>query len=97
MTGSTATRHAAAPPIGRAALTTPSFWAIVVAVTAVDFVTKAMAAEQLVPRHVPHRIIGDFLRFTLAYNPGAAFGMHLGPASRWIFAMLSVISCGISD
>lgn len=91
MTASTATRQAAAPPIGRAALTTPRFWAIVVAVTALDFVSKAMAAEQLVPRHVPHRIIGDFLRFTLAYNPGAAFGMHLGPASRWIFAMLSVI------
>jgi signal peptidase II len=31
------------------------------------------------------------LRFTLAYNPGAAFGMHLGPASRWIFAALSVV------
>ncbi len=47
--------------------------------------------QHLAPRHIPHPIIGDFLRFTLAYNPGAAFGMHLGPASRWIFATLSVI------
>ena len=91
MTASTAAERKSLHPIGRAASTTPAFWAIVLVVTALDFVTKAIAAEQLVPRHVPHRIIGDYLRFTLAYNPGAAFGMHLGPASRWIFAMLSVI------
>ncbi len=91
MTASAAAHQTSSHPIGRAAATTPTFWAIVLVVTALDFVTKAMAAEQLVPRHVPHRIIGDYLRFTLAYNPGAAFGMHLGPASRWIFAMLSVI------
>ena len=60
-------------------------------VTARDAITKALAVQHLAPRHIPHRVIGDFLRFTLAYNPGAAFGMHLGPASRWIFATLSVI------
>lgn len=58
---------------------------------AFDYVTKALAVEHLMPRHMPHRIIGDVVRFTLAYNPGAAFGMHLGPASRWIFATLSII------
>ena len=94
MTATTATGQTA-EPTGRAAAYTPTFWAIVLGVTALDFVTKAMAAEQLVPRHVPHPIVGDFLRFTLAYNPGAAFGMHLGPASRWIFAMLSVIIVGV--
>lgn len=67
------------------------FWAIVAAVTTADFLSKAWAVEALSPRHVPHRIIGDVVRFTLAYNPGAAFGMHLGPASRWIFAGLSVV------
>lgn len=60
-------------------------------VTIVDAVTKALAVQHLAPRHIPHPIIGDVVRFTLAYNPGAAFGMHLGPASRWIFATLSVI------
>ncbi len=74
-----------------AASTTPTFWMIVAFVTAFDFITKAIAVAQLVPRHVPHPIIGDVVRFTLAYNPGAAFGMHLGPASRWIFATLSVV------
>lgn len=64
---------------------------LVAVVVAADFVTKALAVEHLVPRHMPHRVLGDVVRFTLAYNPGAAFGMHLGPASRWIFAVLSVI------
>ena len=76
-----------APPAAR----TWPFWLIVATVTGVDFVTKALAVEALSPRHVPHRVIGDVVRFTLAYNPGAAFGMHLGPASRWIFAGLSVV------
>lgn len=67
------------------------FWLIVAVCVAADFFTKALAVEHLVPRHMPHRIIGDVLRFTLAYNPGAAFGMHLGPGSRWIFAVLSVV------
>ena len=94
MTATTANGQTAQPTC-RAAASTPTFWVIVLGVIALDFVTKVIAAEQLVPRHVPHPILGDFLRFTLAYNPGAAFGMHLGPASRWIFAMLSVIIVGV--
>lgn len=73
------------------ASTTWRFWILVAVVVGLDFVTKALAVEHLVPRHMPHRVLGDVVRFTLAYNPGAAFGMHLGPASRWIFAVLSVI------
>lgn len=80
-----------APP----ASTTVRFWVIVAITVALDFLTKAWAVENLVPRHMPHEIIGDVVRFTLAYNPGAAFGMHLGPASRWIFAGLSVIIVGV--
>jgi signal peptidase II len=29
------------------------------------------------------------VRLTLVYNPGAAFGLHLGPGSRWIFTALT--------
>jgi signal peptidase II len=70
---------------------TPRFWVIVATILGVDFATKLWAVNALSPRHVPHEIIGDVVRFTLSYNPGAAFGMHLGPASRWIFAVLSVV------
>ena len=76
---------------GPVAARTWGFWAIVLFVVIADFVTKALAVTHLAPRHIPHRIIGDVVRFTLAYNPGAAFGMHLGPASRWIFAVLSIV------
>lgn len=94
------------PPAARAAASavladapmasnTVRFWVIVAITVALDFVTKALAVEHLVPRHMPHEIIGNVVRFTLAYNPGAAFGMHLGPASRWIFAGLSVVIVGV--
>ena len=86
-----ASPHALAPSAAR----TWPFWVIVASVTAVDFVTKAWAVDALSPRHIPHRIVGDVVRFTLAYNPGAAFGMHLGPASRWIFAGLSIVIIGV--
>ncbi len=91
MSSPIATEHAAERYSRKSASSTPSFWVIVAVVTVIDFITKSIAADRLVPRHVPHNVIGDVVRFTLAYNPGAAFGMHLGPASRWIFAALSVV------
>ena len=41
---------------------------------------------------MPHRIIGEVVRFTLAYNPGAAFSMSLGQYSRFIFGGFAVIA-----
>ncbi|MEO7362910.1 MAG: signal peptidase II [Gemmatimonadaceae bacterium] len=69
----------------------PMYWMLTLIVVVVDVITKALAVKHLVPRHVPHEFLGDYVRFTLAYNPGAAFGFNLGPASRWIFATLSVV------
>ena len=66
------------------------FWPVVAAVVAIDQVTKAAAAETLIPRGVPHAVWGDWLRLTLVYNPGAAFGLNLGPYSRWIFLVLTL-------
>ena len=39
---------------------------------------------------MPHEIIGDVVRFTLAYNPGAAFSMSLGEYSRYIFGAFAL-------
>lgn len=66
------------------------FWCTVTAVVLVDVVTKVVAAAALQPRGVPHDVIGHALRLTLVYNPGAAFGLFLGPLSRWIFLALTV-------
>jgi signal peptidase II len=37
-------------------------------------------------------VLGDWIQLRLVYNEGAAFGIHLGPYSRWIFLVLSVIA-----
>jgi signal peptidase II len=68
------------------------FWPILFVVALVDVVTKAAAERLLLPRGIPHEVLGNSLRFTLVYNPGAAFGLNLGPQSRWIFAGLTLVA-----
>lgn len=68
---------------------TPLFWTVLVVVVVADVITKAIAVYSLVPQRIPHELIGDAVRFTLVYNPGAAFGLHLGDYSRWIFMVLT--------
>jgi signal peptidase II len=57
-----------------------------------DHATKWLAVERLAPAYVPHPVFGEWFRLTLVYNPGAAFGLHFGPWSRWIFMALTVIA-----
>jgi signal peptidase II len=66
------------------------FWPILIAIVAADVVTKAIAVRLLSPSRIPHEVIGEWLRFTLVYNPGAAFGLHVGEHSRWVFMGLTV-------
>ncbi len=66
------------------------FWPILIAVVASDVVTKAVAVQALDVPRVPREMIGEWLRFTLVYNPGAAFGLHVGEHSRWVFMALTV-------
>jgi signal peptidase II len=68
----------------------PLFWGVLTTVVAVDVVTKVLAVANLSPQHIPHDVLGEHLRFTLVYNPGAAFGLNLGPYSRWIFMALTI-------
>jgi signal peptidase II len=66
------------------------FWGLLVGVVVIDVVTKWLAVRSLVPQRLPHEVLGSGLRLTLVYNPGAAFGLHLGPLSRWIFMALTI-------
>jgi len=66
------------------------FWPVVCFVVLADVISKAMAVYALRPVGMPHSVVGESVRFTLVYNPGAAFGLHLGPYSRWIFLALTV-------
>lgn len=68
------------------------FWGTAAVIVVVDFVTKMLAVEYLSPPHVPHQVIGDVVRLTLAYNKGAAFSMSVGPYSRFIFGGFALIA-----
>jgi signal peptidase II len=67
------------------------FWGSATTVILVDQITKLLAERYLI-RYVPREIIGDVVRFTLAYNPGAAFSMSLGENSRYIFGAFALIA-----
>jgi signal peptidase II len=63
------------------------FWPTLVVVYCLDFMTKRLAETHLRPEHVPHRVIGELVRFTLAYNKDAAMGLSLGGYSRSGFTL----------
>ena len=71
------------------------FWRTVLLVALIDVGTKEWARHQILPEHMPRALVGDVLRLTLVYNPGAAFGLYVGPHSRWIFMILTVTAIAI--
>jgi signal peptidase II len=54
-----------------------------------DLVTKLIAEATLL-RTPGISVVGDWFQLRLVYNPGAAFGLHVGPYSRWIFVVALV-------
>ncbi len=71
-------------------LKSPLFWGIALWVVVLDLVTKRMAVATLA--HAPVPILGDWLTLRLVYNPGAAFGIHVGQYSRWVFMVLALVA-----
>ncbi len=65
------------------------FWLTALLVVIADFFTKRLAMAEL-DYGSQHDVIGDWLRFTLVFNKGAAFGATVGESSRWIFTILAV-------
>lgn len=55
-----------------------------------DCTSKRYIVDHLQVPHVPHDVLGESVRFTLAYNTGAAFSTTVGPYSRYIFGALAV-------
>jgi signal peptidase II len=68
----------------------PLFYGLVAAVGVLDLITKILVQRTL-SLYEQRDVLGSFLRLTYIYNPGAAFGINLGPYSRWIFLALSVV------
>jgi signal peptidase II len=71
----------------KAIVAVPVFLFVVI----LDQITKLVAEATMVSAATPTSVVGEWFRFALVYNPGAAFGLHLGPYSRWIFMGLT---CG---
>lgn len=69
-----------------------SYWLALGVVACADVATKYLAHTRLIPHHVSREIWGDTARLTLVYNPGAAFGLHLGSWSREIFMALTALA-----
>jgi signal peptidase II len=81
--------------MGRSSRKSTLFWGIVAGIIAADIVTKRLAVAGLVPRFVPRPVFGDWLQLRLVFNQGAAFGFSLGPWSRGIFMLLTVVAVTI--
>lgn len=62
--------------------------AVVAAVAlALDFLTKEIALARFAPGESV-AVVGDLLRFTLVFNPGAAFS--IGTGMTWVFSLISI-------
>ncbi len=61
------------------------FWPLVVALLVADCATKELAVEHLSPPSVPHAVLDDWLRLTLAYNRAIASRLPVRQAEpvRW--------------
>lgn len=64
------------------------FALILIAIVTLDLVTKAIV-QRTFDLNDQIDVLGSFLRLTYIHNPGAAFGIYLGPSSRGIFLVLS--------
>lgn len=69
-----------------------AFWPVMFVLVAADCATKELAVGRLSPEYVPHDVAGGILRFTLAYNPGAATGVHFGPYSRVGLSLVAIVA-----
>jgi signal peptidase II len=68
-------------------------WAAVPLV-ALDVATKELAMRALRP-FVPHPVLGDWFRLTLAYNGQGAMGLTLGSWSRALFGTLALAALAV--
>jgi signal peptidase II len=67
------------------------FWPVLLSIAAADFITKKVAL-QILHSTASRPISGDWLRLNLVRNSGAAFGLNVGPYSRWVFMGLTIVA-----
>ena len=60
-------------------------------VIVLDLITKRWALEALADGE-RLELLGGLIPLTLAYNLGAAFGIHIGNDSRWFFVPVTIVA-----
>jgi signal peptidase II len=71
-----------------------AFWPCLTVALLADCTTKELADAYLAPDHIPHEVIGNTVRLTLAHNPYAGMGLlNVGSYSRVLIA--AVVTCAI--
>jgi len=58
---------------------------------ALDVLTKGWIRGRFDPGESV-AVLGEWMRLTYVLNPGAAFGLHVGPYSRQLFVVLAVLA-----
>ncbi len=71
-----------------------AFAGTAVLILMLDIFTKYLI-QQTMHKYDSIPVLGDFFRLTFIHNPGAAFGLHLGAYSRFIFLGLAFIALGV--
>ena len=68
------------------------FWPILATLVLADCSTKGLVETALTGNPGPHPVFGEWLRITLAYNPGAALSLSFGAASRLVFGITAALA-----
>jgi signal peptidase II len=67
------------------------FWTAAAVTVVLDLITKVVAEATLL-RTPGVSVLGEWFQLRLVYNQGAAFGLHVGPYSRWIFFTVALVA-----
>lgn len=70
------------------------FWPVVSLWLLADCTTKELAARHLVA-YVPEPVVGNLVRWTLAYNPGMALSISLGQYTRPLIGVAVVVALAL--
>ncbi|MGH7534498.1 MAG: signal peptidase II [Gemmatimonadales bacterium] len=82
---------ASAADAGAPGLERRVFWAAALVTVVFDLITKIVAEATLL-RTPGVTVFGDWFQLRLVYNQGAAFGLHVGPYSRWVFFAVALVA-----
>ena len=71
------------------------FWPLAAALLLADCSSKRAIEEAIPLPGLTRPVVDDVLRFTLAYNRGAAFSTSFGPYQRWVLIAFAVAMLGV--